>query len=341
MIPFESLSYEVQLDRFADAAEHILPAFGFIDYDITPLKYVNNAVFAVDGPGGQYVLRVHRRGHKPSEQIVSEMRWLADIRAQTNLCVPGPIANLDGELLTPIYVEGIDPPLSCVLLSWVEGASCTPEATTPEQAERLGMFLAQLHNFSASYQPPPEFTRPALDWEGLFGERSPYNPGDGARILKPELLQVMDAVAARAAEVMQALDAAGANYGLIHADFIAKNYFFQDDRVCAIDFEDCAFGYFLYDLAPPLLNFSPLPHYNTLKTALWQGYTALRPLPDHYRDYLETFVAGRHVASCRWIAGNLDNPRVRERAPQILDHRRQELEAFLITGRLERKSEIL
>lgn len=341
MIPFESLSHEAQLERFSDAAEHILPVFGLIDCEITPIKYVDNAVFAVDGLPGQYVLRVHRRGHKPPEQIESEMRWLADICAQTDLCVPEPIPTIDGALSARVQVEGIPEPLSCVLFSWVEGQPCPVEETTPAQAEQLGAFLARLHNFAATYQPPPGFDRPRLDWEGLFGSRSPYNPGDGARIFTPQLVRVMDAVAGKVRAVMMALDADPANTGLIHADFIAKNYLFHDGKVCAIDFEYCSFGYFLYDLAPLLLNFSPLPHYAELKAALWNGYTSLRPLPDYQRDYLETFVAGRHVASCRWIAGNLDNPMVRDRAPRILEHRRQELEAFLQTGRLERKSEIL
>jgi Ser/Thr protein kinase RdoA (MazF antagonist) len=128
---------------------------------------------------------------------------------------------------------------------------------------------------------------------------------------------------------------------MIHGDFITKNTIFQGDQVCALDFEYCAFGYFLYDLAPALLGLSPLEHYAMLKDALWQGYTAYRPLPDRYRDYLETFVAGRHVASCRWIASNLDNPQIREHAPQILADRTDELRDFLRTGRLERKSAIL
>ena len=341
MIAFESLSHDEQLARFTDAAEHILPDFGFIDCDVTPVKYVNNAVFAIDGPRGPHALRVHRRGQKPVEHIRSEMRWLADLRARSDLCVPEPVPTLDGSLVGRVQVDGITEPLSCVLTTWVEGKACPPEDTSPEQARRLGEFLARLHTFSEKYQPPEDFCRPRLDWEGLFGADSPYNPGEGARIFSPDLVRVMDAVAGRVRAVMMALDADPANFGLIHADFIAKNYLFQSDRVCAIDFEDCAFGYFLYDLAPPLLNFSPLPGYADLKAALWEGYTSLRPLPDHFHAYLETFVAGRHVASCRWIAGNLDNPQVRERAPRILAHRTQELAGFLKTGRLERKSEIL
>lgn len=337
---FDALSYEQQLARLADAAEHVLPVFGLIDADITPLMAINNAVFAVDHRSGQYALRLHRRGHKRAAWIDSEMRWLLDIRDQAGLCVPQPIPTQDGALLAKAQVDGLDEPLNCVLMTWVEGESHQPEDVTPKLTERVGGFLASLHNFSADYQPPPGFVRPWLDWEGLFGAESPYNPGDGARILQPDQVAVMDAVAERVREVMQALDADEAGSGLIHADFIAKNMLFADDQVCAIDFDDCAFGYYLYDLAPPLLQYSPLPAYADLKAALWSGYTALRPLSDPYRDMLETFVAGRHVASMRWIAGNLHNPRIRERAPQILVDRTDELRGFLATGVLERKSEI-
>jgi Ser/Thr protein kinase RdoA (MazF antagonist) len=174
----------------------------------------------------------------------------------------------------------------------------------------------------------------------MFGAESPYNPGDGAEIFTPEQIEVMDSVAERVRSAMRALDVDEDSFGLIHGDFIHKNYFFQDSQVCAVDFEYCAFGYYLYDLAPVLLGWSPLPNYESLKVALWQAYTALRPQPEAYRDLLEIFVAGRHAASCRWIASNLHNPRIRARAPEILATRGDELRGFLATGRLERKSDI-
>ena len=337
---FDTLSHEQQFARLAAAAETVLPQFGLVDADVTPLMYINNAVFAVDHRSGQYALRLHRRGHKRAEWIDSEMRWLGDLCDQTDLCVPRPIATQDGALRTQVQVEGLDEPLPCVLVTWVEGDSCPPEIITPKHAAQIGEFLARLHHFSAAYAPPAGFARPRLDWEGLFGERSPYNPGDGAQMIQPEQVAVMDAVAERVRQVMQALDTDESGFGLIHADLIAKNTLFTDDQVCAIDFDECAFGYYLYDLAPVLLQYSPLPGYGDLKDALWTGYTGIRPLPAHDRDHLETFVAGRHVASMRWIVGNLHNPRIRERAPQILADRTDELRAFLETGVLARKSEI-
>ncbi|RMG86382.1 MAG: hypothetical protein D6712_07660, partial [Chloroflexi bacterium] len=127
-------------------------------------------------------------------------------------------------------------------------------------------------------------------------------------------------------------------FGLIHADCIAKNMLWQGDALCVIDFDDCAYGYYLYDLAPFLLNLSGEPHYEQAKAALWDGYTAVRPRPQHYREYLETFIAVRHVASCYWVAGNQDNPYVRGKATELIRLRVQELADFLRTGKLERRS---
>ena len=165
-------------------------------------------------------------------------------------------------------------------------------------------------------------------------------PARGRRFFSAEQLDIMDAVAARVRDTMQALDRERQSFGLIYGDFIHKNYFFQNGRVCAVDFEYCGFGYYLYDLAPVLLGWSPLANYEALKAALWAGYTALRPLPEWDHEHLETFVAARHVASCRWIASNLDNPKIRERATEILAVRSEELLSFLETGRLERRSDI-
>ena len=339
---FDTLTYDQQLKRLAEAADRVLPVFGLRDVDITPLAYLSNAVFAVDHRSGQYVLRIHRRDNKRREWIESEMRWLSAVRADAGLCVPQPVSTTEGALLAAADVDGLDDPLNCVLLTWVEGESLPPESFTAAQVEQVGRFLARLHNFSQQYTPATGFSRPKLDWEGLFGADSPYNPGAGVQVFQRDQVQVMDAVAERVREVMQALDAVDGTYGLIHADLIAKNILFAGDStgVCAIDFDECAFGYYLYDMAPALLQFSPQANYAGLKEALWRGYTVLRPLPDEYRVYLETFVAGRHVASMRWIAGNLHNPRIRERAPQILADRTDELRDFLETGKLERKSEI-
>ncbi|MBZ0289368.1 MAG: phosphotransferase, partial [Anaerolineae bacterium] len=322
-------------------AQRVISVYGIAAASIKPLNTVNNAVFAVETSDAWFVLRLHRHGLRRLDALESELHWLEAINRETRLCVPRPVPSREGTWLSSVAVEGLDKPLRCSLLSWLEGIFYKTSAMTPEQVAGMGAFLAQLHQFSELYQPPADFYRPRLDWEGLFGVDSPYNPGAGDALFSSEQRQVLDAVAERARVVMQTLGESPREFGLIHGDFIAKNVLFNGDRVCAIDFDDCGFGYFLYDLAPPLLQMTYERHYPALKAALWAGYVAVRPLPDSYRDLLEVFIAARHVASCRWIAGNLHNPNVRARAPQIIAERVEELRRFLATGRVERKSEML
>lgn len=341
MTPFADLTFDEQVARLTAAAQNALPVYGLSEAHLERLSYVNNAVFAVKTGDSKFVLRLHRHALRRPEAIESELLWLDAISHNTRLHVPRPVRTQTGTWLGKVSVEGIETPLNVTMFVWIEGVFYKPNEITPAQARRLGTFLAELHLCSESFQPPAGFYRPRLDWEGLFGVDSPYNPGAGNAIFTPDQLAVLDAVATRARTTMDTLGESPRNFGLIHGDFIAKNYLFDGDTVCAIDFDDCGFGYYLYDLAPPLLQWSTESNYAALKDALWQGYTAVRPLPDSDRVHLEVFVASRHVASCRWIAGNLHNPNVRARAPQIIADRVEELRNFLQTGRVERKSEML
>jgi Ser/Thr protein kinase RdoA (MazF antagonist) len=100
----------------------------------------------------------------------------------------------------------------------------------------------------------------------------------------------------------------------------------------ALDFDDCAWGYPLYDLTPTLIGWKDTPQYDALRASLWEGYTSLRPLPDAYSPHLDTLLAGRFVLSCRWFARNITHPAIREHAPAVIAHRIGQLRRYLATG---------
>jgi Ser/Thr protein kinase RdoA (MazF antagonist) len=318
-----------RMARLETLAREALEAFGLPGAALSPHAHTNNAVFRADDRRGSYLLRIHRPGLKRLAWIRSELAWLEAIRRETGLCVPEPAG--------PVYsgaLPDVDGPVYCVLLGWLEGQPTAPEMITRAQAEALGAFAGRLHDFAARFIPPPEFERPRLDWEGLFGADSPYYSAAEAGYFTAEMRAVLDEAATRAGLTMAALDAAGESFGLIHADLIAKNVLFNGETVCAIDFDDCAYGYYLYDLTPLLWACRADPRYEVIQDALWRGYTAARPLPEELRPHLETLVAARHVASCRWVAGNAGHPAIRGRVAEILAGRIEELRGFLTTGRL-------
>lgn len=302
--------------------------------------YVNNAVFEVHTPdGGHFALRLHRPGNKRLEWIKSELVWLTAISRNTSLCVAQPIPTIDNEPVAFTQVLGLNEPVVCTLFSWIEGHFERTDTVSLQQVRATGKFLARLHHYSTIFDLPDGFIRPRLDDDGLFGAKLAYDPGTGAALFTDEHHATFQQVEERVRQVMRELDTSKETFGLIHADFIMKNMLFRDDEVCAIDFDDCGWGYYLYDLAPLLLQFKDEPRYPELRDALWEGYTAHRPLPDTYRNYIETFIAARHLLSCRWLAGNLHNPRIRERAPELIASRVTELRRFLKTGSIAQQGE--
>jgi Ser/Thr protein kinase RdoA (MazF antagonist) len=339
--PFESLSYNEQLACLTEAAEDALRAYGYPDSSLHSAAYVNNAVFEIQTPdGGHFALRLHRPGHKRLEWIKSELIWLGAISRDTSLGVPQPIPSREGEPVVYASVRGLSEPILCTLFVWLDGQFEGADTVSLQKVREVGEYLSKLHTYAMSFDPPAGFARPRLDENGLSGVESAYNPGAGATLFTDEHRRTFQQVEDRVRGVMRELGVSKESFGLIHADLLMKNILFRDDEVCAIDFDDCCWGYFLYDLAPLMLQFKDQPRYPELRDALWEGYTAQRPLPDSYRAYVETFVAARDLFSCWWVAGNLHNPRIRERAPELISYRVAELRRFLETGSISQQGDI-
>jgi Ser/Thr protein kinase RdoA (MazF antagonist) len=322
---FHTLDRTAQATRWETLAQTALAHYGFTGASLTLLNDVNNAVYHVDAGTERFMLRLHRPAHRSLAEIESERTWLSALCRDTDLCVPQP----EGDIYTG-RLEGVEVPVYAALFHWIDGEQRLPYDFTREQIEQIGAFIARLHNHSAGFAPPAGFTRPRRDWVGLFGNDAAPNDD----FFTDEQQAIMAETGRQVRAVMDALDAQPEQFGLIHADLIAKNLLWKHDGICAIDFDDCGPGYFLYDLAPMLWMSRDEPGYADLRTGLWTGYTSVRPQPQAHLAMLEALVAARHVASCYWVAGNRHNPNLRDRAHEVIAYRINELRIFLERGAL-------
>lgn len=321
---FNQLPYEAQLERLSALATRAIAHYGFDDATFSLVNYTNNAVFKVEAPSGVYILRLYRAGLRPLSAIQSELMWLSAL-AENGVCVPAPI----GEIYTG-ELEDEALPVYCTLTTRLEGEPLTYAQMTDDHIRAIGQFIGQLHTVATTFIAPADFSRPRLDYEGLFGDDSPYNPKEGASIFTDEQKMVMKQVQDRVKETFDFLGQTAETFGLIHADFIPQNMVWDGMKLGAIDFEYCGYGYYLYDLAPMLWMNRNEPNYDHLRLTLWDGYNQVRPQSENMMKTLQTFVAARHIASCRWIAGNLSNPSVRARAHQVIAERVEEMKSFLM-----------
>lgn len=311
------------------------------------LTYSSNAVFALRTTEARVVLRLSLAGRVQEPRLRSELDWLRAIRRRTELLAPNPVP-LKGDgnprLYATVFHERLPRPQTvyCVLFEHIAGRQKSAKELSAADCRRIGRYLGRLHQ-EAQFDPPVGFDRPRLDQRGLFGAESPYQSGDESAALEAGQREVFARVAERVGQVMARLDHERDSFGLIHADLLSKNVLFDGDAIAALDFEFSGWGYFVYDLAPLLwqLRGERRADFARLEDALLDGYNSARADLSVDREALEAFIAARQLASCRWLLQNRHHPQVRGAAPDLIRQRTAELEQFLGSGVLQRRSPTL
>ncbi len=340
-LTFAEMSVPLQRSLFESAARQALPQWGFDACQLDWISYSSNAVFSVATASGCYILRLHAPGAVAEERLRSELIWLRAIRRQTSLLAPMPLRTAEGRLFAVVRLSEFAP-ISCVLFERLPGKSKPATDLTAGDLRAVGRYLARLHS-EAQMKPGAGFTRHRLDYAGFYGRDSAYYVPGEEEILSLEQRDIFLAVSQRVAQAMTALEERDAGFGLIHGDLLSKNILFDGASAIALDFEYCAWGYFLYDLAPLLwqLKGERAGDYAPLEAALWQGYASLVKTTESQREQMETLLAARQVLSCRWLLLNMSQGKLREIAPALIDARCQELKRFLASGILRRRTATL
>jgi hypothetical protein len=235
------------------------------------------------GPPGEGAAR-HGRRLDSAAAVGSELDWLTALRADTGLSVPEPVRTTTGKLTTAAASPDVPEPRVCPLLRWMDGRV---HSSVPRQVHlrRLGSVMARLHNHASQWCPPAGFARIRWDWETFFGDTMVYegiNAADAWDLIPADLRRKFDRVASGMQRVMTQLGDGADQVGLIHADLHLDNALFWRDDVRIIDFDDCGFGYWLYDIAVPLwelrhrrLDARPLFNTNPPRLALPQSLVSL------------------------------------------------------------------
>ncbi|MEA3439764.1 MAG: phosphotransferase [Chloroflexota bacterium] len=315
MKTFESLTYLGQVRRLRKLAQAALDDYGLAGARLTFIARSENTTFRVDTPdppkaaddayvAGRYVLRVHRPAYQTLESLTSEMQWLAALRSEAGLAVPKPVPTVTGEWLAEVAVPGMPGLWTCSLLRWVKGRKPWKNISL-RHFRALGRVTAQLHQHAAHWKPPTGFTRRCWNWEGLFGEDAGFNlPASAVWELLPEpYCAPFETVAAQTRQLMDDWGEGLEAFGLLHADLSIgeeENVLLHGGEARPIDFDDCGYGYWVYDFATSLAHWQETGSWHKIRGALLDGYAEMRPLPKEQLAHLDLFMAARHVSEVLW-----------------------------------------
>jgi Ser/Thr protein kinase RdoA (MazF antagonist) len=238
-----------------------------------------------------FVLRIHAPRQHSTRAIHEELQWLLAIRQDTPLIVPTPVPADDGSLVQEIPVPDEPTPRQCVLFHWVPGVFQN-DTLRPQDLQRVGAFMAQLHRhaeqFIASHPTQPIRRALFCDVHAWL-----HVPRKAVAYYSLEELAVFAAAAQQVQTTVCKLGEGKDVFGFIRADLHQWNYMFHDEAVRAIDFDDCGWGYYAYDMAVTLSYLEARPAFPALQEAFLRGYQSVRSLPGRYTECLEVFLAAR------------------------------------------------
>jgi Ser/Thr protein kinase RdoA (MazF antagonist) len=329
---FASLSRRGQLGRLRRVGRTALASYGLEDARLTLQRHEQNTTFRVDTRDGRYLLRINRpRVHSP-DTIGSELAWLSALRRDTELGVPEPVAARNGSFVVLASDPGVPEPHVCVLLHWLDGRFIN-ERLGPTHLWRVGALAGQLQEHAATWKPPAGFLRPRVDTLtndakvdsrarsaalARRGDHPTAKDVDRALQLVEALVSTDDAaVFARALAVVWATtrtlakDTSG--FGLIHGDLHYENLLFHRGEARAIDFDDCGWGFHLYDLAVTLSELENRPRYYELRDALLEAYAQIRPLPQDHAIHLSALFVLRRMQILLWVLESRDHVTFRDK----------------------------
>jgi len=330
--------------EMAEAVRLALPHF---PVDVERVEFVmasENTTYRVTATDGTaYALRVHRPGYHTLPELESENAWTAGLAA-AGVATPRPLVTHAGDGYATVPYGGDGDVRHVGMIEWIDGASF---AAVLHEKDRdlvavfgeLGALIGRMHAHAERWEAPDGFVRHRLDVDGLLGDEPFWGPFWNVPELMPADRELVLDMRARLGRALHAYGTGADRFGLIHSDLLPPNVLVRDDgTVAAIDFDDIAYGWYLYDIAVALFEIADDPDYDAHRTAFITRYRGERALSDDDLARLPIFVLVRCLAEIGWFDSRLQGHLTFHRIGE--DATRESLIAPLVQRALELCDEV-
>jgi Ser/Thr protein kinase RdoA (MazF antagonist) len=261
-----------------------------------------NYVYEADKNGKQVILRLTHSSHRTLDEVGAELNWIAflsssGLEGQIAECLPSRNA-----LLAERIDTGDSYFIAC-LFSKAPGQRADwkdPSVWNAELFREWGAVTGRMHRITQGYRQAMDTEIPRrAEWDEdellIHAER--YIPAEESFVLER-----LETVMGRMKRLPKPVD----GYGLIHTDLHEGNFFVDQGRITVFDFDDCAYNWFVHDLAIPMYyavtrgapesyGGERIAFARDFFMAFWQGYAAEYRLAPEWLGELPVFLELRDL----------------------------------------------
>lgn len=317
MTAFENSSYRAQVLRLRELAEVALRQFPIKVKALALINHGENATFRVTAASGaEFLLRIHRREYHSKPALFEELQWLGKL-SNAGLQVPQVVRSKKGDTL--VAAETLGAGLRyCDMFHWIDGRFLSKSISEDDMYE-IGVLLAKVQSVGKKVR-----CRHRRYWtsDGLVGATPKFGSIDTLDGVGKAEQKKITSLRKKTFSRLKAYERSHpTKMGMIHADLHFRNLLkTTGGPIAAIDFDDCGYGFFIYDLVIPLvgLEYHLRDHkrfrlYPRFKKALLAGYASRVELSAQDLVILQDLIIARKLLMLGWLQSRQDNPRLRGR----------------------------
>jgi len=320
-MPSQQMPLDTLLTHLQALAQDALTLWELpMDASIRLINVSENVTYLVEAPHGfRAVLRVHRESYHSPKAIACELAWMAALRADEAVIAPNVLPGRDGQLIQMAHSPALSAPRYMVLFEFLEGRHPDETGDLVPSFKTLGQIAARTHLHAITWQRPAPFERLHWTLETVFGATPTWGNWRDAPNVDASVRAVLERVETTVKARLTAFGQTPERFGLIHADMRLANLLIHEGETRLIDFDDCGFGWFLYDFAAAISFIEDDPRVPAMKAAWLEGYRTMRPLSDADAAEMDSLIMLRRMALLAWIGSHIEAPEPQALAPTFAE----------------------
>lgn len=274
-------------EDYAKVAKEALRQYPIVWEKHVYLGKSDNVTFQVqtNDDNQKFLIKIHisTSSNKSKGNIASELMWLEALDRDTELVVPVPVRNIEGDLVTEISTDYNNKKFMVTIHHWINGSVLNRELTSNE-TENLALLMAALHKHSMQWNAPEGFNRPIYNSDHLYSSLNQLKQLVNLDLISSEVFVHVEESAHKIANLIQNHKRLPSNWGIIHSDLHESNYVFYEDTPRPIDFSNCGYGFYLFDMAETFMHLS-----SENRKVFISSYSKVNQLQENYFELFEAF----------------------------------------------------